>query len=69
MAKKDLRRVEAAARRLERARAELRDAIYRANLSGETVRDIAPHADLKPTRVQELLQEARRLERETHGQG
>jgi hypothetical protein len=64
LAQKDLRRVRAAARRLEQARAALRDAIHAANKSGETVRDIAPHAGLKPTRVQELLHEARRLERE-----
>lgn len=64
MAQKDLRKVRAAARRLEQARAALRDAIHAANRSGESVRDIAPHADLSPSRVQELLKEARRLERE-----
>lgn len=62
MAQKDLRKVRAAARRLAAARADLRDAIHAANLSGESVRDIAPYADLSPSRVQELLKEARELE-------
>lgn len=56
--------MQAAAARLERARAELRDAIWAAKKSGESVRDIAPWAGLKPTRVQELIQEAKRLEQE-----
>lgn len=53
-----------AARRLEAARIALRDAILAANKSGESVRDIAPWAGVSATRVQELLTEARRLERE-----
>lgn len=64
MAQRDLKRVRAAAQRLESARVELREAIHVANKSGESVRDIAPWSGLKATRVQELLQEARALERE-----
>jgi len=64
LAQKDLRRVRAAARRLEQARAALRDAIRTASLSGESIRDIAPFADLSPSRVQELLKEAERLEQQ-----
>ena len=58
MAQRDLRRVASRARRLEQARVELRDAIKRAHESGESVRDIAPHAGLSPSRVFELLKEA-----------
>jgi hypothetical protein len=64
MAQRDLKAVERAAQRVEQAHAQLRDAIHKANKSGESVRDIAPYARLSPTRVQEKLKEARRLERE-----
>jgi len=63
LAQKDLRRVRAAARKYEAARIALRDAMHAANLSGESVRDIAQYANRSPSRVQELLQEARRLAR------
>lgn len=68
MAQRDLKKVGAAARQLAKARARLRDAIHAANKSGESVRDIAKWAGLSSSRVQELLQEARRLEREQSGQ-
>jgi hypothetical protein len=64
VAQRDLRKVRSAARAVEKARVRLRDAVHAANKSGESPRDIAPWAGLSPTRVQELLQEARRLERE-----
>ena len=57
MAQRDLRRVATRARQLEKARIELRDAILTAHASGESVRDIAPHAGLSPSRVFELLKE------------
>lgn len=68
VAQRDLKKVRAAARQLAKARAALRDAIHAANKSGESVRDIAVWADLSSSRVQELLQEARRLEREQQEQ-
>jgi hypothetical protein len=64
MAQRDLRRVRSVAKRLEKVRAELRDAILIAKRSGETVRDIAPYAGLSPSRVQELVREAEQLERD-----
>ena len=63
VAQSDLRRVQRVRARLEKARAELRDAILQAQRSGESIRDIAAAAEMSPTRVHELLQEARRLER------
>jgi hypothetical protein len=64
MAQKDLRRVQRLAGKVQQARAELRDAILAAHRSGESVRDIAPFAGMSPSRVFELLKEARRLERD-----
>lgn len=64
MSQRDLRRVRTRATQLERARAQLRDAILRAHQSGESIRDIAPFAGMSPSRVHELLAEARQLERE-----
>ena len=62
LAGKDLRRVRAAARRLERARAALRDAVYAAHLSGESYREIEPHAGISHSKVQQLVKEAERLQ-------
>lgn len=59
MAQRDLRKVQRCAVRLERERRELRDAILAAHESGESVRDIAPYAGVSPSRVHELLVEAR----------
>jgi DNA-directed RNA polymerase specialized sigma24 family protein len=59
VAQRDLRRVRARAKQVAAARERLRDAILEAHLSGESIRDIAPHAGLSPSRVQELLKEAR----------
>jgi hypothetical protein len=64
MAQRHLKEVHKATRRVEAARVALRDAVHAANTSGESVRDIALWADLSPSRVQQLLKEARRLERE-----
>jgi DNA-directed RNA polymerase specialized sigma24 family protein len=59
VAQRDLRRVQRLAGRLEEARVALRDAILAAHESGESVRDIAPYAGMSPSRVHELLVEAR----------
>lgn len=64
MAQRDLKKVGSAARALEKARVNLRDAIYAAHKTGESIRDIAPWAGLKPTRIKELIDEAKRLEAE-----
>lgn len=59
MAQRDLRRVQRLAGRLEDARVALREAILAAHDSGESIRDIAPYAGMSPSRVHELLVEAR----------
>jgi DNA invertase Pin-like site-specific DNA recombinase len=64
LAHQDLKNVATATRKVDAARAGLRDKIYAASLSGESIRDIAKYAGLSPTRVHELLKEARRLARE-----
>jgi len=63
VAQRELRRVRAAADRLERSRGLLRDAILAAHKSGESVRDMAPYAGLSPSRTHDLLKEAQELER------
>ena len=60
MAQSDLRRVARAAAKVAQAHAELEAAILAAQVSGETVRDIAPFAELSPSRIHQILQEARR---------
>jgi hypothetical protein len=65
MAQKDLRRVQRLARKALLAKAELRDAILVAHRAGESIRDIAPFAGMSPSRVYELLKEAKRLERDS----
>jgi DNA-directed RNA polymerase specialized sigma24 family protein len=50
------------AAQVEASRGKLRDAIYRAHLAGESVRDIAPYCGLSPSRVHDLIREARQLE-------
>jgi hypothetical protein len=64
LAHQDLKNVATAARKVDASRAGLRDKIYVASKSGESVRDIARYAGLSPTRVHELLKEARQLDRE-----
>lgn len=59
MAQRDLRKVQRLAARLEQDRVALRDAILAAHESGESIRDIAPYAGMSPSRVHELLAEAR----------
>ena len=57
VAKADLRRVKRARKRVDQARAGLREAIVAAKRSGETIRDIALEAGLSSTRVHELLRQ------------
>lgn len=57
MAQSHLRAVKRAADQMDRAREKLRAAIVAAHESGESIRDIAPHAGLSPSRVHELLRE------------
>lgn len=64
VAQSDLRRVARVRARLEKTRLELGDAMLRAQHSGESIRDIAAAAGLSPTRVHELLREARQQERD-----
>ena len=63
VAQRDLKKVRTRARQVERARADLRDAIVRASETGESVRDIAPFADLSLAQVHNLLKEAKELRR------
>lgn len=65
MARRDLRRVESAARKVKQAREALGLAIVAAQDSGESLRDIAPFAGLSYSRVYELAREAR--ERQEQG--
>jgi len=60
MAQKDLRRVRTAANRVQAAERRLREVMVKAQDSGESVRDIAPFAGLSPSRVQQMLTQARR---------
>lgn len=59
VAQRDLKKVQRLARRLEKTRAELRDAMLAANEAGESVRDIASFAGMSSSRVQDWLVEAR----------
>lgn len=58
LAQRDLKRVRRAAERVEQARVLLREAILAARDSGESIRDIAPYANLSPSRVHDLIREA-----------
>jgi len=60
MAQKDLRRVQTEAQKIKAAERRLRDAIVAAQQSGETIRDIAPYANLSPSRIHQILREAER---------
>ena len=62
MAQRDLKKVQRAAQRLERVRAELRTAVLAAYESGESVRDIAPYANMSPSRIHDWVREARKPE-------
>jgi hypothetical protein len=64
VAQRDLKRVRRRAEQLENARIALRDAIVIAIDSGESVRDVAPFAGLSPSRIHQLLREAREAERQ-----
>jgi DNA-directed RNA polymerase sigma subunit (sigma70/sigma32) len=55
VAKRDLRRVERAARKLDEARQELRSAILLARTGGETFEDIATAAGLSRQRIQQIV--------------
>jgi len=59
MAQRDLRHVRTKANAVQRATRDLAEAILRASEAGESVRDIAPYAGLSPSRVHQLLQQAR----------
>jgi hypothetical protein len=59
MAQRDLRRVAAARERIPAAKAAFREAILRANESGESAQGIAPYAGLSKSRVHELIKEAK----------
>lgn len=66
MAQRHLKAVAKAAADLETARQKLVDAIIAAQESGETFRDIAPHAGLSYSRVYQMAQEElRRRDDET----
>jgi hypothetical protein len=56
VAQKELRRVRAAANRVSKAEQDLHDAILAAVESGESYRDIAPHAGLSYSRVYQIAQ-------------
>lgn len=60
MAQSHLRTVRKKAALVEKARGELAQAILAAQESGESVRDIAPYANLSWSRVHEIVREARR---------
>jgi DNA-directed RNA polymerase specialized sigma24 family protein len=62
VAQSDLRRVQRAARKVNKAREELAQAVLAAQESGESLRDIAPYAGLSYSRVYELVREARKRE-------
>ena len=59
VAQRDLRRVAAKAKAVERAERDLREAILQAIESGESYRDIAPYAGLSYSRVYQIAQESR----------
>jgi hypothetical protein len=59
MAQRDLRRVERAAVRIDKAREELRLAIWMARQAGETFDDIGSAAGLSRQRVQQIIAEGR----------
>jgi len=57
VAKRDLKRVERAARQVDQAREELRDAIALARQAGETFEDIGHAAGMSRQRVQQIFNE------------
>jgi DNA-directed RNA polymerase sigma subunit (sigma70/sigma32) len=57
VAKRDLKRVERAARQVDKARDELRAAIVLAREAGETFEDIGRAAGLSRQRAQQILTE------------
>ena len=59
MAQKELRRVQTAARAVDRAEHKLVDAILAAVASGESYRDIAPYAGLSYSRIYQLVRDAK----------
>jgi DNA-directed RNA polymerase sigma subunit (sigma70/sigma32) len=60
VAKRDLKRVERAARRVDLARDDLRAAILLAKEAGETFEDIGRAAGVSRQRIQQILKESRR---------
>jgi len=65
MAQRDLRKVRSEAMKVAAATRRLHAAIVRAAQSGETVRDIAPHADLSPAKISQIVTAARREQSES----
>jgi len=59
VAQRDLRRVERAARKMDLARDELRQAIVQARSAGETFDDIGRAAGLSRQRVQQIVRDRR----------
>ena len=59
MARQDLQKVAACSKLLEEAKRDRNKAILQAWLSGETYRDIASSARLSPSRVAQIIKEAR----------
>ncbi len=57
MAKRDLLRVERAAREVDRKREALRDAIKKAHEAGETYEDIGRAAGLSRQRISQVVNE------------
>lgn len=59
VAKRDLKRVERAAREVDKARDELRAAIVLARAAGETFEDIGRAAGVSRQRAQQILKESK----------
>ena len=59
MSMRDLRRVQARARAVERAERELHAAILQAVEAGESYRDIAPYAGLSFSRIYQIVRDAK----------
>lgn len=60
MAQRDLKKVRTARRRRDKAQEALHAAIVSAHRSGESIRDIAPYAELGITRIHQIIREASR---------
>ena len=61
VSQRDLRKVRTAVGNVKKAEQRLIDTIIAAHRSGESIRDIAPHAELSPSRIHQILREQERL--------